>query len=92
MVDLMTKSRTERAAALEAWAEKVDSGELTEADTTELRLVAELVRRRGEVDGELLVAVKAARSAGRSWSELAAMLGVSKQAAQQKYGPLLTRS
>jgi hypothetical protein len=30
--------------------------------------------------------VRAARSAHRSWSEIGAMLGVTKQAAQRKYG------
>ena len=43
----MSKTRAERAEALEAWADRVES---------------------------------------RSWSEIGAMLGVSKQAAQRKYG------
>ena len=38
------------------------------------------------MDEELTESVHAARAAKRSWSEIGAMLGVSKQAAQRKYG------
>ena len=86
----MTKTRTERAAALEAWADDIESAELVVADTTALRTVAELAERREAVEAELLVAVRSARAAHRSWSEIGAVLGVSKQAAQRKYRRLVT--
>jgi hypothetical protein len=86
MVDAMTKSRAERAAALEQWADRVQPEDLRIADTDALRAIAELVDRRHHVDNELTNAVRSARAAHRSWSEIAAMLGVSKQAAQRKYG------
>ncbi len=86
MVDAVTKSRSERAAALESWADNVDPSDLREADTDSLRHVAELAQRRDQVDAELTESVRAARAANRSWSEIGAMLGVSKQAAQRKYG------
>ena len=86
------KSRAERAAALERWADSIDSEDLTTADTESLRVIAELAERRDEIDDELLEAVRAARRANRSWSEIGAMLGVSKQAAQRKYGPLAAAS
>ncbi len=82
----MTKTRAERLAALEAWAESVDPTELRSADTDALRHIAELAQQREDVDAELAKTVRAARAAGRSWSEIGAMLGVSKQAAQRKYG------
>lgn len=85
-MDAMSKSRAERAAALEAWADAVDPSELRAADTDALRHIAELARARAEVDAELTRTVHAARAAHRSWSEIGAMLGVSKQAAQRKYG------
>lgn len=84
----MSKTRAQRAKALEEWAERVDAADLREADTQVLRLIAELADRRDEVDGELTAAVCSARHAQRSWSEIGAMLGVSKQAAQRKYGSL----
>lgn len=82
----MTKTRAERAASLEAWADTVDPAELRSANTEALRHIADLARQRDEVDAELTQTVHAARAAQRSWSEIGVMLGVSKQAAQRKYG------
>jgi hypothetical protein len=86
MVDTMSKSRAERAAELEAWADRVSVEDLRPADTAALRAIADLVERRNDVEDDLTAAVRAARQANRSWSEIGAMLGVSKQAAQRKYG------
>jgi hypothetical protein len=82
----MTRTRVEQAAALERWADAVEPEDLRVADTNALRAIAELVDQRQHVDSELARAVRSARSAHRSWSEIGAMLGVSKQAAQRKYG------
>jgi hypothetical protein len=73
--------------ALERWADNVREDELREVDTSSLRDIAELAERRTAIDAELIAAVRRARLARRSWSEIGAMLGVSKQAAQRKYGP-----
>ncbi len=81
----MTKTRSERTRALEQWADDVDASDLKVADTEALRQIAELVERRDQMDEELTEAVRMARSSKRSWSEIGAMLGVSKQAAQRKY-------
>jgi predicted O-methyltransferase YrrM len=78
-------SRAQRAENLERWAEDVAPEELVLLDTSELRRVAEVVEQRDAVDAELIEAVVAARRAGRSWSEIGTMLGVSKQAAQRRY-------
>jgi len=86
MVVAMTKTRAERAAALEAWADAVDPSELRSVDTEALRHIAELAQQRDDVEAELARTVRAARVARRSWTEIGAMLGVSKQAAQRKYG------
>ena len=85
----MTKSRADRTAALEAWAETVEESDLVVADTASLRSIAELTERRSELDEALLEAIRSARHADRSWSEIGAMLGVSKQAAQRKYAKLV---
>jgi acyl-CoA reductase-like NAD-dependent aldehyde dehydrogenase len=86
MVDAMSRSRAERAAALEKWAEEVDSADLELADTTALRTIADLAEARLELDAKITDAVRSARQRNRSWSEIGTMLGVSKQAAQRKYG------
>lgn len=82
----MTKTRAERADALEAWADTVDPAELRSTDTGALRHIAELAQQRDDVDADLAQTVQAARAAHCSWSEIGAMFGFSKQAAQRKYG------
>ena len=84
-MDNTTKTRSQRTTALEAWAERVQSDDLVVADTKSLRVLAELAEQRERVDIALVDAVRTARGAHRSWSEIGAMLGVSKQAAQRKY-------
>jgi len=81
----MSSTRQERAANLERWADDVDASDLREVDTDALRQIAELVDQRRHVEDELDAAVRAARCAQRTWSEIGAMLGVTKQAAQRKY-------
>ena len=85
MVDDMSSARTDRAEALERWADDVDSADLKVADTEALRSIAELVEQRNGVDEDLTEAVRSARRSERSWAEIGAMLGVSKQAAQRKH-------
>ncbi len=51
-----------------------------------LRRIAEAFSRSAAADTEVAEAVKAARADGHSWAAIAAMLGVSKQTAQARYG------
>lgn len=81
----MSSSRATRAAALERWADTVRPDELIEADTSVLMHLAALADQRQTLESELAAAVRDARRAKRSWSEIGLMLGVSKQAAQRKY-------
>ncbi|MEN9505337.1 MAG: hypothetical protein RI958_1263 [Actinomycetota bacterium] len=85
MVDEVSTTRAARTKSLEAWADTVDPRDLVVADTQSLRVIAELAERRGELDAALFEAIRSARRADRSWSEIGAMLGVSEQAAQRKY-------
>ena len=85
----MTKTRAQCTVSLEQWADQVETDDLIEADTQALRTIADLVEQRDGVDTALLDAIRAAREADRSWSEIGAMLGVSKQAAQRKYAAKL---
>ena len=81
----MSKTRAERVEAFEEWAKNFDPADLKATDTTALRQIAKLADQRNMVEAELASAVRSARRARRSWSEIGAMLGVSKQAAQRKY-------
>lgn len=81
----MSARRAQQAEALERWADKVAGEDLVMADTESLRSIAELAERRDELDAALVEAIRSARRAERSWTEIGSMLGVSKQAAQRKY-------
>ena len=87
---MTNSSRADRAAALERWADQVATDGLVTVDTATLRQVSELAEQREVLESELAEAVRSARKANRSWSEIGAMLGVSKQAAQRKYGRRVT--
>ncbi len=86
-VKVMSKTtRDEKAAALERWADNVEPGDLIAVDASALRQLAKLTDQREALDRAITEAVHASRQANRSWSKIGAMLGVSKQAAQRKYG------
>lgn len=79
----------ERAEAFEAWADSVHPADLEPADTRALQAITRLADLRKEVDEAILEAVREARGKGHTWAEIGAMLGVTRQAAQPKYAPLL---
>lgn len=79
-------SRKQKAEALEKWADEVPFEELEPADTSKLQAISELINQREQIDHSLADAVQAARNAGSTWAEIGTLLGVSKQAAQRKYG------
>ena len=55
-------------------------------DAEPLKRIAEAFGRSVAAERELAQAVDAARADGHSWAAIAAMLGVSKQTAQSRYG------
>ena len=82
----------ERSEAFEAWADSVSPADLEPADTSALQAITRLTDLRKEIDAAILGAVREARRHDRTWAEIGAMLGVTKQAAQHKYGPVLADS
>ena len=82
----------QRAEAFEAWADSVDPADLKPADTRALQAITRLTDLRMEVDAAILEAVREARRDRRTWAEIGAMLGVTKQAAHHKYAPALART
>lgn len=87
----MPRSREdlERAAAdAEAWLDGLDPATLAgpEADASDLRRIGRALSAAAEGERELAAAVAAARANGRTWGQIAVVLGVSKQAARQRYG------
>lgn len=85
-----TRQELERAAAeAEAWLDSLDPDTIPAEDTSDLRdiglTLGELVNLQKRLDD----AVVAARHNGRSWGEIGLVLGISKQAARERYGPLV---
>ena len=80
-----------RADAFGAWAEQIDPADLEPADTGALQAIARLTDLRREIETAILEAVQHARQQRRTWAEIGAMLGVTRQAAQHKYAPALAR-
>jgi hypothetical protein len=82
-----TRDELDRAAAdAEAWLDSLDPGTTPFEDASDLRRVGEAARSLAESAGEVEAAVVAARRNGRSWGLIALALGISRQAARQRYG------
>ena len=82
----------QRAEASGVWAEQIDPADLKPADTRALQAIARLTDLRKEIDAAILEAVREARRDRRTWAEIGAMLGVTRQGAQHKYAPALART
>lgn len=84
-----TREQLQRAAeAAERWLDELDPAALSspEADASALRRLGVAVRANADSEHDLADAVSAARRNGHPWRQIAAVLGTSRQAAQQKYG------
>ena len=67
-------------------AELMDEWRRHIAPMTRTGRVRDLAERLADVQAQLWDAVRESRDAGASWSDVGSALGVSKQAAQQRYG------
>jgi hypothetical protein len=89
----MTK-RTEQQLAIVAHdterllseLEDQDPGDLAWEDVSDLSAIGQAMRTVDDAERGLVLAVATARLHGRSWAEIGAVLGTSKQAAQQRFG------
>ena len=82
----MTKDYAAKLAAFEKWAATVDPADLKPRWAPDLEPIVTLRKERNALDAQLRKAVAKARKGGRGWAEIGYALGVSKQAAHQKYG------
>jgi dihydroxyacetone kinase len=81
-----TITNQERAARIDKELSRRDPSAREWREGTELRAIEEAVRAFDAADAELHAVVRAARAANYSWASIGAVLGVSKQAAQQRFG------
>ncbi|MGQ0776551.1 MAG: sigma-70 family RNA polymerase sigma factor [Pseudonocardiales bacterium] len=83
-----TRAQLEQAAAdAEAWLDTLDPNELDspDADATDLRRIGTALGSVVAAERELTEAVRLARGHGRSWADIAMVLGVSREAARKRY-------
>lgn len=77
------------AADVEAWLDSLDPDDAIAEDAQDLRDVAELTDSMEQLEQRLVDAVRRARVNGKSWTKIAIALGVSRQAARQRYMSLI---
>ena len=82
-----TREQLQQAAAeAEAWLDTLDPADTSVEDPRDLRRIGLALTDVANGEQELAKAVADARRRGRSWGEIALVLGVSKQAARQRFG------
>lgn len=84
-----TRAQLEEAVAYtEAWLDALDPEALAspDSDGADLRAIAEALHAVAAVDLALADKVAKARANGRTWTQIGTVLGVSKQAARERFG------
>lgn len=76
-----------RAASrrLEKWLDEADPATIEWEETSDLRDLARAVDAQREADVRIRELVAAARANGRSWGDIGVALGVSRQAAHERF-------
>lgn len=81
-----TDAEVEQAARrFEQLADELDPSTAEVTDTEDLQQVAAVSEAVRADEARLRQAVEAARAQGRSWNQIAVALGVSRQAARQRF-------
>jgi hypothetical protein len=87
-----TREELERAAAdAEAWLDSLDPASNPAEDPADLRRLGLALRALAKAQREVDHAVGDARTKGRSWAEIGLVLGISRQAARERYGEPATQ-
>lgn len=86
----MARTITDKQQAAQEIADALAGRDLAGTDWRDaapLREIAEAFRQSIAAESTLAQAVAAARTAGYSWAQVGAVLGISKQSAHQRYSP-----
>ncbi len=88
-----TREELEKAATdAETWLESLDPAATPAEDPRDLRRIGLALRSLADDQREVDEAVAAAREKGRRWGEIGLVLGISRQAARERYGHPAARS
>jgi hypothetical protein len=83
-----TREQLEKALAdTEAWLDQLDPETIASpaSGAQDLRAIGEALHAVAASDLQLADAIAKARANGRTWTQIAAVLGVSKQAARERF-------
>ncbi len=84
-----TRAQLQKALAdTEAWLESLDPQVVASvgSDAADLRAIGEALHAVAASDLSLADQVAKARANGRTWTQIAVVLGVTKQAARERFG------
>lgn len=84
-----TREQLEQAAVdAEAWLDRLelDNPDVTVDNPSDLRAIAAALAAVAAAENAVTEAVAAARKNGRTWGDVAMVLGVTSQAARKRYG------
>jgi hypothetical protein len=84
-----TREQLQKALAdTEAWLDQLNPDTIAshDSDAADLRAIGEALHAVAASDLRLADQVAKARANGRTWTQIAAVLGVSKQAARERFG------
>lgn len=73
---------------VEDWLDQLDVNPSDARDASHMRRIAAAAKNLTAADNELAAAVTAARAAGDTWAMIGTALGVSRQAAYQRFGKI----
>ena len=73
------------ARRFEEWADSLDTDTAEVEDISDLRAVADAAEAASRLEVQMAERVAIARGRGRSWNQIALALGVSRQAARQRF-------
>lgn len=82
----MARTMTEKERAASEIARRLEATPVEWHDARPLKRIAAAFTKSVAAEQALAQAVRDAREAGLSWAAIAAMLGVSKQTAQRRFG------
>ena len=71
----------------EQWNADYEAKRLAKKDNADLDAITEAIEQRVEADQHLRVVVRKAKANGHSWSTIGKTLGMTRQAARERFGP-----
>jgi hypothetical protein len=78
-------ANTRARGSVEDWLDSLDPASTPASDAADLRRIGAAAQTVETAERKLGEAVDDARKQGRSWSSIGMVLGISKQAAQQRF-------